>query len=65
MPVWPRLRGKALSKARLRHQMLTVCAFVTFNLFYVFAGRPNILLMPVWAVKLFDVTVCASSRSSG
>jgi CRP-like cAMP-binding protein len=49
-----RLRGKALSKARLRHQMLTVCAFVTFNLFYVFAGRPNILLMPIWAVKLFD-----------
>ena len=49
-----RLRGKALSKARLRHQMLTVCAFLTFNLFYVFAGRPNILLMPIWAVKLFD-----------
>lgn len=49
------LRGKALSKARLRHQMLTVCAFFTFNLFYVFAGRPNILLMPGWAVKLIDV----------
>jgi CRP-like cAMP-binding protein len=49
------LRGKALSKARLRHQMLTVCAFLTFNLFYVFAGRPNILLMPPWAIKLIDV----------
>ena len=49
-----RLRGKALSKARLRHQMLTVCAFFTFNLFYVFAGRPNILLMPPWAIKLID-----------
>jgi hypothetical protein len=48
-------RGRALSKARLRHQMLTVCAFFTFNLFYVFAGRPNILLMPVWAAKLIDL----------
>ena len=23
--------------------MLSVCAFLTFNLFYIFAGRPNIL----------------------
>jgi len=34
-------RGKPLSKARLRHHMLTVCAFLTFNLFYVFAGSPQ------------------------
>ena len=50
-------RGKALSKARLRHQMLSVCAFVTFYLFYVFAGRPNILLMPSWTVKLIDASI--------
>ena len=50
-------RGQALSKTRLRHHMLTVCAFLTFNLFYVFAGRPNILLMPPWAVKLIDVLI--------
>jgi len=48
-------RGRPLSKARLRHQMLSVCAFLTFNLFYIFAGRPNILLMPSWAIKLIDV----------
>lgn len=47
-------RGRPLSKARLRHQMFTVCAFLTFLLFYLFAGRPNILLMPVWAAKLID-----------
>ncbi len=55
------LRGNALSKARLRHQMLTVCAFLTFNLFYVFAGRPNILLMPPWAIKLIDVVLVFAS----
>ena len=46
--------GRPLSKARLRHQMLTICAFLTFNLFYIFAGRPNILLMPGWVIKLID-----------
>ena len=45
-----------LSKTRLRHRMLTICAFLTFNLFYIFAGRPNILLMPVWAARLIDFT---------
>src|SRR5438067_920926 len=49
------LRGKVLSQARLRHRMLTVCAFFTFNLFYVFAGRPNMLLMPLWAIKMLDL----------
>jgi CRP-like cAMP-binding protein len=50
-------RGKPLSKARLRHHMLTVCTFLTFNLFYVFAGRPNILLTPPWAIKLIDALI--------
>jgi hypothetical protein len=47
-------RGQALSKARLRHHMLTVCAFLTFNLFYVLAARTNILLMPPWAIETFN-----------
>ena len=50
-------RGQTLSKARLRHRMLTVCAFLTFNLFYIWAGRPNILLMPPWAIKLIDAVI--------
>jgi CRP-like cAMP-binding protein len=50
-------RGRPLSKARLRHHMLTVCVFLTFNLFYVFAGRPNILLMPPWAIKIIDALI--------
>lgn len=54
-------RGEVLSRARLRHHMLTVCAFLTFNLFYAFAGRPNILLMPVWAVRLVDMVIVATS----
>ncbi len=54
-------RGEVISQARLRHHMLTACAFVTFNLFYAFAGRPNILLMPVWAARLIDMVIVATS----
>jgi CRP-like cAMP-binding protein len=50
-------RGKILSKPKLRHRMLTVCAFLAFNLFYVFSGRPTILLMPSWAIKLIDALI--------
>jgi CRP-like cAMP-binding protein len=37
--------------------MLTISAFLSFTLFYVFAGRPNILLMPPWATKLIDALI--------
>lgn len=56
-------RGWMLSQARLRHQLLTVCGFLTFNLFFVFAGRPNILLMPQWAIKLVDATIVLISTA--
>ncbi len=52
-----RWRGHVLSKPVLRHTMLSVSAFLSFNLFYVFAGRPNIFLMPPWAMKLIDVAI--------
>ncbi len=56
-------RGWMLTKARLRHQMMTVCGFLTFNLFFVFAGRPNILLMPAWAIKMVDALIVLVSTA--
>lgn len=32
----------------IRHHMFMVCAYTTINTFYLFAGRPNIALMPPW-----------------
>jgi hypothetical protein len=49
--------GAGLPRAELRHQMLTVSAFLSFNLFYLFAGRPNIFLMPDWAIKVIDILI--------
>jgi hypothetical protein len=55
---WVRERSaKPLTVVRLRHQMLTVVAFLAINLFYLFAGRPNILLLPDWAIRLIDATI--------
>ena len=56
-------RGAALSKLRLRHRMLSLCAFLTINLFYVFAGRPNILLMPGWATPVIDAVILLVSTA--
>jgi CRP-like cAMP-binding protein len=59
---WLRARyGKSLSTARRRHQMLTICAFASINLFYLFAGRPNILMLPEWAVRLIDAIIILAS----
>lgn len=54
-------RGVQLSKAQRRHQMLTISGFASFTLFYAFAGRPNILLMPPLAIKLIDLAIAATS----
>ena len=58
---WSARFATPLSKVLLRHRMLTISGFLSFTLFYVFAGRPNILLMPVWAIKIIDLTIAMIS----
>jgi hypothetical protein len=41
--------------------MLMVCAWATFNTFYLFAGRPNIALMPLWLQTVINTTIVAAS----
>jgi 4Fe-4S binding domain len=48
------------TKEDIRHRMLIICAWATFNTFYFFAGAPNVNLMPIWlqrAVYLIIVVV--------
>ena len=49
--------GRPATQVQLRHRMLTMVAFLTFNLFYLFAGRPNLLLLPDWVVHSVDVAL--------
>lgn len=49
-----------LTAGEIRHHMLIICAWTTINTFYLFAGRPNINLMPYWlqvTINTFIVTV--------
>jgi len=58
--VWSRASaraGRPMSPARLRHRMLTISGFLSIMLFYLFAGRPN--LLPGWATELIDLAVAA------
>ena len=55
--------GRPLSKPQLRHRMLTISGFLTFNLFYIFAGRPNLLLLPEWLVRLIDISLVLLSTT--
>jgi polyferredoxin len=45
----------------IRHHMLMVCAWATFNTFYLFAGRPNINLMPLWLQVMINSLVLTVS----
>ena len=58
---WAARFATPLSKVQLRHRMLTVSGFLSFTLFYMFAGRPNILLMPVWAIKIVELIIAVIS----
>jgi hypothetical protein len=50
-----------ISQETIRHHMLMVCAWATFNTFYLFAGRPNIALMPLWLQTVINTTIVAAS----
>lgn len=39
------------------HQVLTVCAFVSINTFYLFAGRGNLALLPPSVVHGVDIAI--------
>ncbi|MCP9884690.1 cyclic nucleotide-binding domain-containing protein [Synechococcus sp. ATX 2A4] len=39
---------------QLRHRIFVVATFLVFNVFFLFAGRPLLLLLPAWVQYLFD-----------
>jgi hypothetical protein len=56
-----RRRGAEPDRERIRHRVFVVATFLVFNFFFLFAGRPLLLLAPAWAQYLFDVTLVAVS----
>ncbi|AFZ17951.1 4Fe-4S binding protein [Allocoleopsis franciscana] len=50
-----RRRQQFLSQEQVRHRMFTLCTFAIFNFFFIFGGRPLILLLPVPIQYLYTV----------
>ncbi len=57
---WIERRAKSQHRARLsadivQHRIFAICTFFAFNFFFFFAGRPLLLLLPLWVQYGFDV----------
>lgn len=45
---------QALNPELLQHRMFALCTFVVFNIFFIFGGRPLILLLPLSLQFLYE-----------
>lgn len=56
-----RSRDETMTEKVLVHHCLSVAAWLSFNSFYLFGGRPNILLLPTLGGRLIDIAIVALS----
>ena len=41
----------------VRHRLFAICTFLIFDFFFLFAGRPLLLLLPIWVQYVFDLSL--------
>jgi len=56
-----RIQGSEPDKTLIRHRVFLAATFLVFNIFFLFAGRPLLLLTPAWVQYLFDMALVATS----
>ncbi|MFM7466166.1 MAG: cyclic nucleotide-binding domain-containing protein [Cyanobium sp.] len=56
-----RRQGAEPDRQQIRHRVALAATFLAFNLFFLFAGRPLLLLAPAWVQYLFDGALVATS----
>ncbi len=47
--------------AMVRHRLFVIVSVLVFNIFFLFGGRPILLLLPGWVQYLFDLAIVATS----
>jgi FHA domain/Cyclic nucleotide-binding domain len=52
--IWSKRQHKNWSKSQIRHICFIGAVFVSFNVFFIFAGRPNLKLLPDYIEFLFN-----------
>jgi len=50
-------RDETISDEVVIHRCLSVCAWLSINAFYIFGGRPNILLLPLLGPRVLDIAI--------
>lgn len=56
-----RCQGAEPDRTLIRHRVFLAATFLVFNIFFLFAGRPLLLLAPAWVQYLFDMALVATS----
>ena len=56
-----RRQGGEADTTLIRHRVFLAATFVVFNVFFLFAGRPLLLLAPAWVQWLFDGALVTTS----
>jgi hypothetical protein len=56
-----RRQGSEPDKTLIRHRVFLAATFLVFNVFFLFAGRPLLLLTPAWVQYLVDMALVATS----
>lgn len=54
-------QGKRLTNEQVRHQLFVFSSYLTINIFYCFAGRVYLNMLPGFLIGLVDVSVVALS----
>ena len=50
-------KNQLLNPELIQHRIFTLCTFFIFNFFFVFGGRPFIILLPISLQYLFDISI--------
>jgi hypothetical protein len=54
LSLWSKRQHKNWTKSQIRHICFIGAVFVSFNVFFIFAGRPNLKLLPGYIELLFN-----------
>ncbi|MBD2436785.1 FHA domain-containing protein [Nostoc sp. FACHB-110] len=50
-------KNRSVSDEDILHTCFVLCTFISFNVFFMFGGRPNISLFPTWGILILNAFV--------
>ncbi|MDF5717448.1 MAG: FHA domain-containing protein [Rhizonema sp. NSF051] len=54
-------QNKYINSEQVLHVLFVLCTFISFNVFFLFGGRPNLNLLPNWVILIFNALVALFS----